>query len=69
LLGQDSRTLKDSTGKAFGLEQYAAAQKPEGQITEVSYMFAKPGADPTPVPRVSFGTRVGDLICGVGYYK
>jgi len=69
LLGTDGRILKDSTGKAYGLELYAAAQKPEGQITEVSYLFPKPGADTTPVQKVSFVTKVGDLICGVGYYK
>ena len=69
LLGHDQRTLRDSTGKAFGLDLYAAAQKPEGQITEVSYMFPKPGANTTPVPKVSFITRAGDLGCGVGYYK
>jgi len=69
LLGVDTRTLKDPTGKAFGLEQYAAAQKLEGQMTEVSYMFSKPGPDPKPVPKVSFTTRAGDLVCGVGYYK
>jgi hypothetical protein len=69
LFGQDARNNKDSTGKAFGLEQYAAVQKPEGTITEVSYMFPKPGADKTPVPKVSFMTRAGDLGCGVGYYK
>jgi hypothetical protein len=44
-------------------------KKPEGQMTEVSYMFPKPGADKTPVPKVTFVTRVGDLGCGVGYYK
>ena len=44
-------------------------QKPEGQITEVSYMFPRPGADKTPVQKVSFVTRVADLGCGVGYYK
>jgi hypothetical protein len=69
LIGQDARTLKDSTGKAFGVEQFAAAQKPEGQITETSYMFPRPGADTTPVPKVSFTTKAGDLVCGVGYYK
>jgi hypothetical protein len=69
LFGQDTRNNKDSTGKTFGLEQYAAVQKPEGQITEVSYMFPKPGADTKPVPKVSFMTRAGDLGCGVGYYK
>jgi Single Cache domain 2 len=69
LVGQDERTFKDPTGKAYGLEGYAAAQKPEGQITEVSYMAPRPGANTAPVPKVSFVTRVGDLGCGVGYYK
>jgi tripartite-type tricarboxylate transporter receptor subunit TctC len=27
------------------------------------------GAMTPPVPKVSFTTKVGDLICGVGYYK
>jgi len=67
-LGVDTRTLKDSTGKAFGVEQYAAAQKPEGEITEVTYMFPSPTSK-TPVQKDSFSTKVGDLLCGVGYYK
>jgi hypothetical protein len=67
LLGQDIRTLKDSTGAAFGLELYAAGKKPEGEITEVSYLFAKP-TDPKPVDKTSFVTRVGEFVCGVGYY-
>jgi signal transduction histidine kinase len=66
-IGQDVRTLKDATGKAFGPDLYAAAK--EGQITEVSYMFPKPGTDTTPVAKMSFVTKVGDLGCGVGYYK
>ena len=69
LLGVDARTLKDATGKPFGAEIYAAFQKPEGEITEVSYMWPRPGADKTPVPKVSLVTKVGDLGCGVGYYK
>ena len=69
LLGVDVRTTKDVNGKAFGQEFYDAYQKPEGEITEVSYMFVRPGPDKTPVPKVSFVTRVGDLGCGVGYYK
>jgi hypothetical protein len=68
LVGQDERTVKDVTGKAYGLELYNAAQKPEGEITEVSYMFARPN-NPTPVPKVAFVTRVADLACAVGYYK
>jgi signal transduction histidine kinase len=68
LLGTDVRALKDANGKAFGQELYAAGQKPEGEITEVDYVFAKP-TDPKPVPKVSFVERVGDIACGVGYYK
>ena len=70
LLGVDGRTLKDVNGKAFGQELNDAYQKPEGQITEVSYMFVRPGPDMTPVQKVSFATKAGDnLGCGVGYYK
>ena len=68
-LGTDIRALKDAIGKVYGPELHAAAQKPDGQITEVSYMFPRPGADKTPVPKVSFVTKAGDLGCGVGYYK
>jgi hypothetical protein len=66
--GTDARNLKDPTGKEFGKELFAAGQKPEGQITEVSYMFSKP-SDPNPVPKVSFVASAGDIYCGVGYYK
>ena len=66
-IGQDIRTLKDATGKMYGPDLYAAAK--EGQITEVSYMFPKPGTDTTPVAKISLVTKVGDLGCGVGYYK
>ena len=69
ILGRDVRSLKDATGKVFGLELYAGEQKPEGQFTEVDYMFPRPGADKTPVPKISLVTKAGDLGCGVGYYK
>src|SRR6516162_5942180 len=36
-LGTDIRDLKDATGKVYGPELYAAAQKPEGQVGEVRY--------------------------------
>jgi len=69
LIGTDARALKDATGKAYGVEVYGAAQKPEGQITEVRYVFVRTGADTTPMPKVSLVTRVGDLVRGVGYYQ
>ena len=68
--GTDVRTLKDASGSAYGVAIYAAAQKPEGQITEVpSYMFPKPDTTTPTFEKVSFVTKVGDLGCGVGYYK
>jgi signal transduction histidine kinase len=68
-LGSDARNTKDANGKAFGKELFDAAQKPTGEISEVNYMWPKPGNDPTPAAKVSFVTRVEDLGCGVGYYK
>ena len=68
-LGVDSRTLKDGSGKLFGVDIYAAVQKPEGEITEVSYVWPRPGADKTPVAKVSLVTNIGDIGSGVGYYK
>jgi signal transduction histidine kinase len=67
--GTDVRSLRDSTGRVFGQELYAAAQKPEGQVTTVEYMFPKPDTTEPPFPKVSFVTRVGELGCGVGYYR
>ena len=68
--GTDVRTLKDANGRSFGQVTYAAAQKPEGEITEVSsYLFPKPGTLSPTFEKVSFVTKVGDLGCGVGYYK
>jgi len=68
LLGTNVRSLRDPTGKMYGAEIYADAQTPEGQVAEVRYMFTRPGADPIPVPKVTFVTRASDLGCGVGYY-
>ncbi|MEW9838755.1 cache domain-containing protein, partial [Mesorhizobium marinum] len=67
LFGQDERTVKDAVGKNVGQELYDAAQKPEGQVSEVSYVYFRP-SDGSPAPKVSFVTRIGDLGCGVGYY-
>jgi Cache domain len=66
LLGTDERTLKDKTGKAFGEEVYKAAV--DGKITEVSYMFPRPGETES-AQKISFVTGIGDLGCGVGYFK
>src|SRR5262245_23470180 len=68
--GTDVRTLKDANGNGYGIAIYAAGQKPEGQIAEVgSYLFPKPGTTTPTFLKISFVTRVGDLGCGVDYYK
>lgn len=70
LLGKDARALMDVAGKPYGREILDGQRKPEGQITEVKYLFPRPGADDTPVPKVSLVTKAAaDLGCGVGYYK
>jgi len=69
LIGTDVRDLKDKSGKAIGQDIYSAANaESEGQITEVSYMFPRPGTT-DPVPKVSYLTKIGTEACGVGYYK
>ena len=65
LVGTDVKALKDKAGKVFGEEVFKAAI--EGKITEVRYMFPRPG-ETEPVQKVSFVTAVGDLGCGVGYH-
>lgn len=66
LVGKSLKDLKDKAGKGLGQEIYAKAA--EGQISEVSYMWARPGTT-EPVPKVTFVTKVADQVCAVGYYK
>lgn len=66
ILGQDVRSFKDKSGKAFGEEIYRGAQ--EGRVAKVRYVWPRPGTD-APVPKESLITRVGGQICGVGYYQ
>jgi hypothetical protein len=69
-LGMDIRAGQNSTGEAFGAEIYAAMQKPEGQITEVSYVGPKPDPSDKLAAKTTLVARVSDgLGCGVGYYK
>src|SRR5262245_45721411 len=66
--GQGIRNIIDLRGREFGRAQFAAAQKPEGDVTEVSYLVPNSGVHRTPLQRMSVTTRVGDLVCGVSYY-
>jgi len=67
LKGKNIREIKDKNGKALGEEMMTVAK--EGKFDEVSYMWPRPGADTTPVQKVSYVTKAGDQVCGVGYYK
>lgn len=66
LTGKSMKDLKDKAGKPLGEEMYKVAQ--EGKITEVSYMWPRPGQT-DPVQKVSYVTKIGDQVCAVGYYK
>ena len=69
-LGADIRAAQNSTGKGFGEQIYAAIQKPEGQITEVSFIAPEPDAGDTLAAKVNLVAKAdADLGCGVGYYK
>jgi hypothetical protein len=62
--GSDIRTFP-----GVGPQIFEAAQKPEGQITEIRYLARKPPpAEATPVTKVSLVRRIGQIGCGVGYY-
>lgn len=66
LVGKSLKELKDKAGKPLGVEVYAAAK--DGAITEVTYMWSRPGQT-DPVTKVVYVTKVGDQVCAVGYYK
>ena len=66
LVGNSLKDLKDKAGKPLGEEIYSTAK--EGEISEVSYMWPRPGSE-EPVQKVSYVTKVGDQICAVGYYQ
>ncbi len=65
LVGKSLKELKDKAGKALGEEIYRVAT--EGQISEVTYMWPRPG-ETDPVQKVTFVTKVGDQVIAVGYY-
>jgi signal transduction histidine kinase len=66
LVGENQKEIKDAAGKAFGKEIHEVAE--EGKFKKVSYLWPRPGSK-KPVRKISFVTKVGDQICGVGYYK
>jgi hypothetical protein len=68
LVGKSLKDLMDkgTPPKPLGKDVYAAAQ--EGKISEVTYMWPRPGGTEA-VEKVAYVTKVGDQVCAVGYYK
>ena len=60
-----------SNGKS--LNSFAPGRKvmqtaSEGRVNEITYLWPRPGSI-TPLKKHTFYTKVGDQICGVGYWE
>jgi Single Cache domain 2 len=67
--GYKGKQLREIFGKkGYPLGQEVMEKATEGDIKEVTYWWPRPGSD-EPLKKTSFYTKVGDQICGVGYYK
>lgn len=64
--GQELKSVKGKKGFPFGQEIVRNAT--EGKINEITYWWSRPGSD-KPLEKHTFFTKVGDQICGVGYYR
>ena len=66
LKGKQLKGLKGEKGFPFGKEIMEKAT--EGKISEVTYWWPLPDSAKA-LEKHTFFTKVGDQICGVGYYK
>jgi signal transduction histidine kinase len=66
LRGTPLAALVDKKGKKLGEELIKTAA--EDKVGQVEYFFPRPGGT-DPVEKVTFVTKVGGQVCGVGYYK
>jgi single cache domain-containing protein len=64
--GKQLRDIKGKRGAPFG--ETIMQNATEGTIKETTYWWPRPGED-EPLEKETFYTKVGDQICGVGYYK
>ena len=63
--GKELRDIKGKQGAPFG--ETIMENAAEGTIKETSYWWPRPGSD-EPLEKTTYYTKVGDQICGVGYY-
>ena len=61
-------THKGGQLKNFPLGKEVMRSASEGKVSEVTYPWPRPGSI-KPLEKHTFYTKVGDQICGVGYYK
>jgi hypothetical protein len=61
-------TRKGGQLKNLPLGQQVMQTASAGKVSEVTYWWPRPGSA-KPLEKHTFYTRVGDQICGVGYYK
>jgi hypothetical protein len=61
-------TRKGGQLKNFPLGQQVMRTATAGKVSEVTYWWPRPGSA-KPLEKHTFYTKVGDQICGVGYYK
>jgi hypothetical protein len=54
--------------KDFPRGQEVMRTASEGKVNEITYWWPRPGSN-MPLEKHTFYTKVGDQICGVGYYK
>ena len=59
----DGKSLKDFAAGRKVMETAA-----EGQVSEITYLWPRPGSL-TQLKKHTFYTKVGDQICGVGYWE
>src|SRR5271169_4221731 len=64
--GIQLKDIKGKKGDPFGKEIMQRAT--EGKVDELTYWWPRPDSD-KPLEKHTFFTKVGDQICGVGYYK
>jgi signal transduction histidine kinase len=65
LIGKNFCGFVDKAGKKFGQEMCSNASE---EFKIVEYVWPRPG-ETEPSPKASYYTRVGDQICGVGFYE
>ena len=67
--GQKGKQLREIFGKkGYPFGQEIMEKATEGDLKEVSYWWQRPGSEDK-VKKTTYYTKVGDQICGVGYYQ